>query len=306
MRVGIWLLAFLPIIAIGEMGAHEFFRSRAPSEQEWELLEPKVRELYQPGTWVTVSPKWAEPLLRFHLGEPYFPLPLIARSDDDTLSRAILISFLGQENNELWRWERKQRETVGPFTLQVLENPHPETAKYRLIEHINPASLDVFDGPSGDPKVCAYTKHARVTTGGLGGNPTLSESRFVCPEGEPYGVAVTTIDDEAFRPRRCIFAHPSPNGPLSLVFRDVPIGKKIVGFAGLPWLISRDGVGSPIELTVKLEGERLGRHVVIDQKGYERFEWDTRGFNLRTVSLEVLITTERAQNRRLCFNLETR
>jgi hypothetical protein len=306
MRVGIWLLSLLPIVALGEVVAQEYFRRRAPTEQDWALLEPKVKALYRPGTWVTVAPDWAEPLLRFHLGETYFPIEVLARSDDDGLSRAIVVSFFGQTNNALWRWERKQSENVGPFTVTWFENPHPEPAKYRLIEHIAPASLEVFDGVSGDPKVCAYTSQARVSTGGLGGNPTLPASRFVCPAGEPYGVAVTTIDDEHFRPRRCIFAHPSPNGPLTLLFHDVPLGKKIVGHAGLPWLISRDGVGSPIELTVNLDGERLGRHVVIDQKGYERFEWETRARDNRLVDLEIVITTERAQNRRLCFTLETR
>jgi hypothetical protein len=306
MRVGAWLLCLLPVVALVELGAHEFFRNRAPNEREWAELEPKVKALYQPGTWVTVVPTWADPLLRFQMGSEFFPLDVIARADDDGLDRAIVVSFMGQRNNSLWRWALKHSEKVGPFSLEVFENPHPEHAKARLIQQIKPPYLEVFDGQPGDPKVCVYTEHARVSTGGLGGNPTLPASRFVCPSGEPFGVAVTTIDDEQFRPRRCIWAHPSPNGPLTLVFHDVPLGKKIVGHAGLPWLISRDGGGSPIELIARLDGVRLGRYVVVDQEGFQRFEWDTRLRDNQQADLELTVTTENAQNRRLCFTLETR
>jgi hypothetical protein len=293
-------------LALAELAAHEFFRRSAPDERDWALLEPTVKTLYRPGTWVTVVPEWADPLLRFQLGDGYFPLDTMARSDDDGLERAIVVSFLGQESHELWRWELKHREVVGPFTVKVFENPHPEHAKVRLIEHVSPPALEVFDGHPGDPKVCFFTNRARISTGGLGGDPTLPASRYVCPSGERYGVAVTTIDDERFRPRRCIWAHPSPSGPLTLIFHDIPLGKKIVGHAGLPWLISRDGVGTPIEITARLDGERLGRHVVVDQKGYERFEWDTHLHDNQQADLELVISTERAENRRLCFTMETR
>jgi hypothetical protein len=301
-----WAILLLPGVGLIEWGAHEYFRRSAPSEQDWAALEPAIRALYRSGDAVAIAPKWGEPLLRHHLGDPFFPLDVVARADDDDLARVILVSFLGQSTNEYWRWNVAETRASGPFTITVYSNPNPERPKLRFIDRIHPPYLEVFDGPDGDPKPCAYLRNAPVLTGGLGGEPTFPRERFVCGMGAPHFVAVTTIDDERFRPRRCIWAHPTPNGPLTLVFHQVPIGQRLVGHAGLPWLLSRDGSGTPIEITATVDGERVGRHVVVDQDGFTRFEWSTALQRDRVADLELRITTEQARNRRLCFTLESR
>jgi hypothetical protein len=269
-------------------------------------LEPELRSLHRTGDAITIVPRWGEPLLRHHLGDGFFPLDVLARPDDDGLERMILVSFLGQSTNEYWRWNAVETRSAGPFTITILANPHPERPKLRLIDRVQPPYLEVFDGHEGDPKPCAYLRHAPVLTGGLGGEPTFPRERFACGRGAPHFVAVTTIDDERFRPRRCIWAHPTPNGPLTLLFHQVPIGQRLVGHAGLPWLLSRDGAGTPIEITASIDGQRIGRHVVVDRDGFVRFEWNTSAQRDRMVDLELRITTERHENRRLCFTLESR
>lgn len=306
MRVGGWLLLALPLVGGIELAAAEYFRHSAPSEADWELVEPRVKSLYQPGDWVSVAPAWAEPLLRHQLGASYFPVDLVGRPDNDGLRRAILLSFMGQEERVLWSWELRQTERFGPFTLRVYENPNPEPAKARLLDWVKPGRLEVLVGVPGDEKSCVYTERAPVITGGLGGSPTLPSARFTCAGGEPYVVAVTTIDDEHFEPRRCIFAHPSPAGPLTLTFHEVPLGKKLVGHGGLPWLISRDGAGTPVELTASVDGEHLGQKVFVDQEGFRRVEWNTRRFEGTSVELELVVTSKSSKNREFCFTLESR
>jgi hypothetical protein len=306
MRVGSWLLLLLPFLALSELWAHEQARQQAPSAEQWEQLAPRVRALHRPGDLVTVAPRWAEPLLRYQLGDPYFPLELLGRTDSDSLKRAIVVSFMGQEDLEFGRWKVTQTLQTAPFVIRMYENPAPAVPKARLIDRIEPRYLEVYDGEPGEPNVCAFTRQARVSTGGLGGDPTLPATRFQCPAGGPHLVGVTTIDDEHFRPKRCIFAQPSKNGALSLVFHDVPLGKSLVGYAGLPWLISRDGVGTPIELAARLDGQWLGHHIVIDEAGFRRFEWDTRHRENQQAELLLTVSTANPDNRRLCFTLESR
>lgn len=306
MRVGSWLLLLLPLLAMTELWAHERARQQAPTVEQWEALAPRLKAIHRPGDLLTVAPRWAEPLLRYQLGDKYFPLEHLGRTDSDALKRVIVVTFMGQEDHEFWRWKATQTLEFGPFVVTTYENPQPEVPIARLIDRIEPKYLEVFDGQPGDPKVCGYTRQARVSTGGLGGEPTLPAARFQCPSGEPHLVGITTIDDENFRPKRCIYAHPSKNGPLSLLFHDVPLGKKLVGYAGLPWLISRDGAGTPIELTAYLDGVSLERYVVIDQAGFRRFEWNTRSKENQQADLLLTITTANPDNRRLCFTLESR
>jgi hypothetical protein len=176
----------------------------------------------------------------------------------------------------------------------------------RLIERVAPQWLSVTEGPTGDPHVCTYTTTARATAGNLPGEPTFGPRRFACPSGEPYLVTVTTIDDEQFAPRRCIWAHPSPIGPITLKFRDVWLGEKLVGHAGLPWLLSRDGAGTPIHLAAEFEGRPIGHVVVEDTQGFTRFEWSTTAHRDQRGDLELVVSSAESRNRRFCFTLESR
>lgn len=306
MRIGTILLLALPLVSLGELWAHRHFRRVAPGTDDWQRIEGDVAPLYRPADLVTIAPHWADPLLRQVLGDRMMPIDVLARADDDAIGRVIELSFGGARPQTFATWPEIERRQSGPFTIRVLDNPHRETPRMRLIERIRPGSLRVFEGPSGDPKICSYTSIGRVTAGGLGGNPTFVAQRFACPSGEPHLVAVTTIDDQDFAPRRCIWAHPSAAGPMTLIFRDVWLGDKLVGHAGLPWLLSRDGAGTALHLDARFEGNSIGKVVVVDTDGWIRFEWPTVKYRDKRGELELVISSEQAQNRRFCFTLESR
>jgi hypothetical protein len=306
MRLSSILLLALPFLSAVEFWSHKHFRTVAPREADWQALEPAIASMYRTADLVHIVPAWADPLLRQTLGESRMPLSVLGRADDDTLPRVIAVSFDGASDSAFAAWPERERHQVGPFQIRILDNPKLEVARMRLIDRVAPTTLQVFEGPPGDPHTCSFTKSAAVSAGGLGGNPTLAARRFACPSGEPHVVAVTTIDDERFAPRRCIWAHPSAIGPMTLLFRDVWLGQKLVGHAGLPWLISRDGVGTPIHLDVRFEGIHVGSVVVEDTEGWKRFEWPTIAEQDRRGDLEVVISTAEPQNRRLCFTLESR
>jgi hypothetical protein len=306
MRIGTVLLLALPLVSLAELWAHRHFRSVAPTSEDWQRLEPEVIQLYRPNDLVTVTPHWADPLLRQLLGDRLMPIEVLARADDETLERVIVVSFGAAKDEQFAHWRERDHRASGPFQISLRENPQLETARMRLLDRVHPGMLQVFEGSAGDPHACSYTTIGRVSTGGLGGDPTLPANRFACPSGEPHLVAITTIDDQAFLPRRCIWAHPSALGPLTLVFRDVWLGQKLVGHAGLPWLLSRDGAGTPIRLSARFEGTPVGNVVIEDTQGWTRFEWSTLTHRDQRGDLELVVSSEQAQNRRFCFTLESR
>ncbi len=306
MRIGTFLLLALPLVSVAELWAHRHYRRAAPTGDDWQRLEPELLAMHRPKDLVTVAPRWADPLLRQLLGDKIMPIEILARADDETLERVIEVSFGSARARRFESWRERERRSTGPFVVRALENPHAETARMRLIDRVAPPWLQVSEGPVGDPQACSYTTIARVSAGNLGGEPTFGARRFACPSGEPYLVTVTTIDDQQFEPRRCIWAHPSPRGPITLRFRDVWLGQKLVGHAGLPWLLSRDGAGTPIHLRAEFEGSPIGTVVVEDTQGWMRFEWSTLAHRDQRGDLELVVSSAEARNRRFCFTLESR
>lgn len=306
MKLATLLLLALPLVSLTELAAHRYFRACAPSRADWQRLASEIAGLRRSGDLITSAPNWTDPLLRQALGQEPMPIDQLARADDDGLERVVEISVRGHRDPAFTSWRELTRRSIGPFRILVLGNPHPDPARQRLIDRVAPSLLEVSEGERGNRRVCAFTDSARVTAGGLGGDPTLPARRFACPSGEPYLVAVTTIDDESFRPRRCIWAHPTPRGPITLRFKEVWLGQRLVGHAGLPWLISRDGAGTPIHVAVRFEGESIGAVDVQDQQGWTRFEWPTAKLSDKRGELEVVVSSESAQNRRFCFTLESR
>jgi hypothetical protein len=302
-------LSWLAVPAAGliELGAHYYFAGRAPSVSEWADVRPAVEQLRTEGDLIVVSPGWAEPLARQSFGDALMPLRDVARPDDGGYARAIEVSILGDHATELGGWRRVKSERHGRFELSVMENPHAEKVLYDFVDHIDPAAVDVAElGAGATPRPCPWRDHATVTNGALGGNPTFPSKRFACSSGEWFFVGVTVIDDNhEYRPRRCIWSHPSPAGPTSIRFRSVPVGRTIHGHAGLPWLIFRDGHGAPVELEVLVDGKSIGTAVHDDQDGWSDFSFPT-GRDGGNAEVEFRVRSSNIKDRHFCFSADMR
>jgi len=298
-----WLVPFL---GIAELVAHFAFARCAPDSADWAALRPAIEALHQPGDLVVVAPGWADPLLRRSLGDTLLPLDVVARADNDGFTRALEVSFGGARSRELESWHEGQHAGVGPFTVRILNNPHPSVALWSLLDHAEPPDLEVSVVRGRSYVRCAYTTMAMPVAGGLGGDPTLPAQRYVCLGGVPFVVATTIIDDERYLPRRCLWAHPNRFGPLRLLFHQVPLGHKLVGHAGFPWLLSRDGAGIPVTITASVDGRLLGSVEVRDIQGWVRFEWPTTYLAGRSSGLELRVESTEVNDQRLCFTLESR
>jgi hypothetical protein len=296
----------VPLIGLGELGAHLYFAGAAPRESDWEELAPLVDHQRQPGDLVTVAPGWTEPLARRALGEDVMPLADVARADVSGYSHAVEVSLLGQHSTELSGWRELSFEEQGRFSVRRLENPHFEPVLYAFNDHVRQNQLSVVEWNGEAERTCDYTDRARVTAGGLGGHVTYPRLRYRCSGGEDYFVGVTVIDDQHYRPRRCIFAHPPVNALLHLRFSNVPAGKVLRGWGGRSYLLSRDGGGTPVEFAAYVDRKEVGRRLFNDDQGFSAFEFPAGEPGEGKVEVIFEIQTRSAKNRDFCFQAEMR
>lgn len=302
---GLWLS--IPILGVLELAGDWYFSRRAPDAADWEKVPGLVEQLRRPGDLVVVAPQWAEPLARHTLGDAVMPLRDVARSDTTGYRVLLELAMHGAESEEVQGFRELSQLEDGPFRLRRLENPHYRPVLYRFDDQVRPGSLEVSEGSAPDSASCPFTDRAPSSSGGLGGHATYPRERFVCSGGEPFFVGVTVIDDQRYRPRRCIFAHPpAGGGPLRLVFGDVPAGSAIVGYAGLPYLIFRDGIGTPVTLAAFVDGERVGESVHRDEDGFVRFEFPIPEALRRLGEVRFEISSAEPNAREYCFTAELR
>ena len=301
-----WLILALAACAVGETGAHLYFKNRAPSQPQWRSLAPKVAAIYHPSDCIAVAPRWGEPLARAALGDALMPVEKVARADNESCERVIQIGFLGQSDASIVSWAEAARHKEGPFLISVRTNPQWEPSRYSFIDHLDPGSLSVTVVRGSNSEACSFSENAPSSSGGLGGDPTSPRHRFNCPGGSFHWVGVTIIDDERYYPRRCIWAPPNRGGPVMLRFDRVTLGRKMVGHAGGPWLMVRDGIGPPVKLSATVNQQPIGQALLRDTEGWVRFEWDTRALENTTADVSLTVEGTPRVEQRFCFTLDAR
>lgn len=295
----VWFL--IPLVGLVELALHGLLRDQAPTAEEWARLSEAIERIRRPGDIVVVAPRWAEPLARRSLGDAVMPLRHLARADLSDHREALELSVLGEHAAELAAFAEVERLEAEPFRIRRLRNPRYEPTLYQFDDNVHPDHLSVVEVFEGVERTCPFTPRAPSSAGGLGGHPAYPRARFVCSGGRSAFVGVTVIDDAEYRPRRCIFAHPVQGGTLRLRFKDVPFGRAIQGYGGLPFLIFRDGVGAPVTLRAHLDGRQSGLSVHRDEAGFSPFRWE---FGAPTAAVgEVMFEIESAdaRAREFCF-----
>lgn len=301
------VVGLLVVFAAGlELASHLHFARVAPGLDEWQALKPNVEELAAEGTLILVSPEWAEPNARFALGDRLMPLEHVARADSSGFERAVEISILGESASELSGWRSTQEQRAGRFVLRTWTNPRVERVLYDFVAQLKPpdASAGVLKAEGLQP--CPFTT-AKVTNGDLHGHPTYPRRRFNCPGGGEWSfVGVTVIEDQEYRPRRCIWAHPVKRGVLAVRFDAVPLGDKIRGYGGLPYFFERESKGAPVELSVHVAGEEVGSWRHEDGEGWKPFELSTARFKGQHLPVEFRVEAKKVTRREFCFQADVR
>jgi hypothetical protein len=298
----LWLL--VPLLGLLELVTNVVLSRRAPGIEAWGALRSAALALKRSGEPVVVAPEWAEPLARLALGDRAFPLEELARADDRTVPGVLEIAELGARSPAARDWPVVTERREGPFVLRVLKNPRPLRSRYQFADHVRPGELSVALVRGDGERPCEFREHLPATAGGLHGQVAFPSERFQCPGGEQMFVGVTVIDDQDYRPRRCIWAHPPQAGALRLRFAAVPLGTRLHGYAGLSYFLFRDGVGPPITLSASSAGRSFGSVSHRDESGWSGFELATPGLSGQTADVDFEVHAEGGYRRDFCFAVE--
>ncbi len=301
-----WLAAAVPCIALLELIAVPMVGSWVPARADWARLRSVVQAFSEPGTLVLVTPRWAEPLARAALPTGMLPAQVLARADEEGFETALEIALGGERSPELKSWKLLETTDSGPFTLRRWRNPDFRPQLFDFVGELGPATASVIHHGRDAEEACIWMELAPRFAGGLGGPPAFPAQRFQCAVNDFVFAGVTIIDDQDYRPRRCVWAHPPPQGALTVTYRGVPLGEKIVGHLGIPWLPARDGLGTPVTLRVTIDGRTAREFAYDEREGWKRFEFATGVTPGQLHEVTWWVQSERFDFRHFCFEARAR
>ena len=234
------------------------------------------------------------------------PIGDLARADDTGYPRAIEVAARAESAQELANWPIASERKVGRFVLRTRRNPNYLPIGFVLTDHLSPSTLEVSESRRGVDSRCEYTAKARVTAGGLFGYPAFPRERFVCGSSESAFVGITIIDDQNYRPRRCLWANPDPGGELTLRVSGVPLKNVIHGYVGLPYFTFRDHGWPAVHISVSVETTELGSYDHLPELGWQPFEFPTARFRGAVAAVVFRIAIADPREREVCFYADTR
>lgn len=293
----------MPLVALLELAGHYHFAAAAPPPPRWASLKEPVERLHRPGDLLIVSPYWAEPNARAVFGDGLMPLADVARPDETAYPRIIELSILGQDT-DVPGLRLESEEQHGPFRLRVFSNSRYRKQLVDFADWLGNDATSVSSVRGKQETPCTWNPSSRVSTGApaLHGHPTFPKARYQCSKNEFHFVGVTVIEDQRYRPHRCIWAHPAERESTVIRFSAVPLGQVIRGFGGLSWFLERESKGTDIKLEVRVDHEPLGVYQHADGDGWTGFEFDTAAFAGTPHQVEFRVSSSRARQREFCFH----
>lgn len=299
MRRALPLLGLVPLVGLTELGAHQYFALRAPDTTAYEALGRELTKLKRPGVPVVVAPAWAEPLVRA-AAPSAFPIGELTRADDSAFLELLEVSLLGATTPESDAFSREPLRTLGAFSLTTLKNPKAETTAFDFVTAVDVGQVEVFLDHGGVRHPCPLAEGARFSTGGLHGHGAYPERRFGCsPE---RFVAVSLVEDEKYRPHRCILTRLPDTGRVVLRFSGVPRAARLVAWGSFAWFLERDATEPQVRLTISHDSQELGERRYSGNDGWAR--WSLAG--TAGGAVEAAIERLRPSQSDFCFALEAR
>lgn len=295
-----YLLGLVPLLGLAELGLHQYLAARPPEFADYAALAPQLLKLKQTGVPVVVAPAWAEPLVR-QAAAPAFPAAELTRPDNSAFAGFLEVSLLGAHAPELADFALTKSQRVGKFELSWRQNPKPEPVRFDFVSAVDLGEVEIFAELDGQRRPCAVTPRSRTSTGGLHGHVAYPRTRHECPGGRI--VAVTLIEDQAYRPHRCVLTQLPDNGRIVLRFSSAPATARLVGFTGFSYFLERDKPSEEAELDVSEVGQPLGQQRAAGADGWSRFELPRTG---SPGAIEVSVRRLAHTAGDFCFALEAR
>ena len=250
-------------VALTEVGSHALVRSRVPSDDDWAAAAAFVDEHFQPGDMVGVGPGWADPILRLHLGHR-IDLAMAGASDLAPFERYWELSIRGQPS----RWRPEGTETLlerfGRVTVRRWDLG-PSPVRFDLTSSVQHAKVRQGTRP------CPWRTRP-VSGGGLGRGPLRPAGHHFCGPQPWLFVGETVNEDLELLPRHCVWQHPAAGEPVVATYEAIPLGDRLVLYAGLYSEHERMEEHPPVRIRVEVDGEPVGSMTHRDGDGWRRIE----------------------------------
>lgn len=294
------LLGLFPLLGLAELGLHQYFAGRAPDAEDYAALAPALLKMKQSGVPVVVAPAWAEPFVR-QAAPPAFPGAELTRPDNSAFASFVEVSLLGASAPELEGFLVQQTQRIGKFQVSLRQNPRPEPVLFDFVAAVDLGEVEIFTEFEGQRRPCLPRQRPRAATGGLHGHVVYPRQRHECQGGRI--VAVSLIEDQNYRPRRCVLTQLPASGSVVLRFSSVPASARLVGFVGFSYFLERDNEGEQVALGLTDAGQALGEHRASGARGWSRFEVERGG---APGIVEVAVRRLASASADFCFALEAR
>jgi hypothetical protein len=122
--------------------------------------------------------------------------------------------------------------------------------------------------------------------GGLGrGVLTPISDRFDCDPADPQQfIGPVVMEDLDNIPRYCLWQHPRGDEPVTLRFRDVPLGAELVFYGGIYYEHERMRQGGTVDVTISIDGSARAKFVHRDGDGWKQLRIATAAISSRFAS----------------------
>ena len=290
--INLLLAALVTAAAIYSIGWYVYSPLSRPSPGDYEALSAHLHREWAGGDVLAVTPFWAERIREYAGDLAVINPPRLVDEDLSRSSRLWLLSVFGyaKDRDLLGTLSRKYRlaseKRFGKLDLYLFELPPPAKVAFDFLARIDAARVTVQK--TGEPKECQWR-----------------DNKWSCNSSswEYVGPAILDVDDN---PRQCIWAHPVTAGTVTVEFKDVPLGRRIVGHHALTAAAARVPDGMPVTLEAEIDGQPALRSTNQNRKGWNRFEIDTARFSGTSHAVTFKVTTPRDGMRHYCFTADAR
>lgn len=304
-----WLLLLL--VALTELLALPVRMSRVAPEQDFRDAAAFVRTQHRAGDAITIAPRWADPWLRWALGDR-ITLADAGRSDLARYRRLWTLTLRGVDADEAPQAEPELDQMFGRVRVRRYALPKP-SVRYDFVAHVRDAQVSRV--VNGESQPCPWETMPPSRGGGLGVGALFPTKRFSCDARRPWlFVAPLVLEDLNLKPHHCLWQHPQGREPIVSRFPDVELSDVLRLEGGLYYEHERDRIRGPVHVKVRFEtgaDEHLttrdvGRMIHVDGDGWKRLEIDTRAQKGQRVAVSVEVSADNPHFRSFCWNATTR
>lgn len=280
------LLAAILALTVVEVGAHVATRMRVPSNEEYREAARYVRSKLQPEDLIVAAPAWSDPLVRRELGD-VIDRAMAGRSDNAGFARMWSLSIRGARPADAPLAAPSEQRDFGRVRVELWPLPKPSVT-FDFTAHVESAEV------SSGSRSCAFQHLRPARGGGLGYGVLPPVDRFQC-EGRGPWVGEVVMEDLSLAPRHCIFQPPGVGAPTRVVFRGVELQDELRFYGGVYYEHERMLEGPPINATVLVNSEPIGRMEHRDGDGWEHLALRTQP-GRADVTVDVVSSTKKQRS----------